>query len=208
MVLAVACGPRDVVVELRIPDQQGVETPLQGVRLQFLPYDRDSILTTLENRAPSARPDRRALDSLMAEFRGPFNEYLRLTAAREAADSGTRPAFDDSVSSARQALDRSRRALETGFDQERSKHRAWEDTAFRSFDSITTAMVDRLHRDPVVDSTRAGGVTTVRLRAGDWWVVAHAINLQDPNAQWYWNVKVEGDTVRLGPRNGRIRPRF
>jgi hypothetical protein len=30
----------------------------------------------------------------------------------------------------------------------------------------------------------------------------------DPNAEWYWNVPVQGDSLILSPENGRRRPRY
>lgn len=220
---AAACGPRDVVVAVSVPNEDGVETPLPGVRLVLMPYDRDSVLAALESRATSARPSGARLDSLYAEFRTPFNEYLGLAyaidrarrAVESATDSTTRRRLEDSVQAlsrrleqARGALDLVRGRVEPAIDSERTRIRVWEDSAFRQYDSVGQALASSLHRDPIVDSTRSSGTTTVRLRAGNWWVIARAVNVSDPNAEWYWNVKVQGDTVRLNPGNGRLRPRI
>ena len=217
------CGPQDVVIAVSVPNEDGVETPLPGVRLVLLPFDRDSVLTVLENRAPSARPGSTRLDSLFADFRGPFNQYLQLAYAidrtRDAvaatSDSAARGRLQDSLQAlttsleqARRALNTTRARLEPAIDSERTRLRGWEDTAFRSYDSLANALTRQSHRDPIVDSTRSTGMTRVRLRQGDWWVVARAVNVRDPNSEWYWNVKVDGDTVRLRPGNGRSRPRI
>lgn len=218
-----ACGPRDVVIGVSVPNEDGVETPLPGVRLVLLPYDRDSVLAVLANRAPSTRPSSDRLDSLLAEFRGPFNDYLQVAFAIDraraaqsaAADSATRRRLDDSVATLTTSLERTRGALhqvrgrlEPAIDSERTRLKAWEDTAFAGYDSIGAALARERHREPIVDSTRWTGMTRVRIRPGDWWVVARAVNVRDPNSEWYWNVRLEGDTVRLTPSNGRSRPRI
>ena len=41
-----------------------------------------------------------------------------------------------------------------------------------------------------------------------WWVTGHAIDPRDPNAEWYWNLPVKGDTMYLNPKNGLNRPRY
>jgi hypothetical protein len=204
-----ACGGPDVVIEASIPDETGQLTPLAGARLVLLPYDRDSLLQVLENRAPSTRPSGTRLDSLYDAFRGPFNEYLRLSAAQaRATDSIVKRALQDSAARARTVLDATRSKLEPAIDSERARIRAWEDTAHRAYDSIGGALVRQSLRDAVVDSTRSNGRTRIRLKRGAWWVTARAVNIQDPNREWYWNIRVEGDTVRLNPSTGRARPRL
>jgi hypothetical protein len=204
-----ACGGPDVVIEAAIPDENGALMPLPGARLVLLPYDRDSLIRVLENRAPSTRPSGARLDSLFDEFRAPFNEYLRLSTARSrTTDSAARRALADSAARARTALDAARNRLQPAIDSERARIRAWEDTALRAYDSIGGVLVRQSVRDAVVDSTRSNGRTRLRLKRGAWWVTARAVNVQDPNREWYWNVRVEGDTVRLNPSTGRARPRL
>ena len=206
-----ACGSGDIVIEAAIPNEDGTLTPLAGARLVLLPYDRDSLIRVLENRAPSARPSGARLDSLFDEFREPFNAYLRVSAALSRlapADSATRRTLQDSAGRARVALDAARARLSPAIDSERARIRAWEDTALRAYDSIGGDIVRRSVRDPIVDSTRSNGRTRIRLKGREWWVTARAVNIQDPNREWYWNVRVTGDTVRLDPRTGRARPRL
>jgi len=204
-----ACGGPEVVIEASIPDETGTLTPLAGARLVLLPYDRDSLLQVLENRAPSTRPNGARLDSLFDAFRGPFNEYLRLSAAQSrVTDSTVKRALQDSAARARTVLDATRNRLEPAIDSERARIRAWEDTAHRSYDSIGGLLVRRSLRDAVVDSTRSTGRTRIKLKRGIWWVTARAVNVQDPNREWYWNVRIDGDTVRLNPSTGRVRPRL
>jgi hypothetical protein len=231
-----ACGPDLVAIRVTIPDEAGIETPVPGARLVVLPYDRDSILGALERQAATPRPSTSRLDSLFQSFRTPFNTFLSLSRSAErlrpARDSLRRQldatprdaeayarlyaafqSLDDSVSRQAGDLERARKALgdvrvriQPEVDSLSARITAWEDTAFRAYDSITRSVARR--RGPVTDSTLADGWVTVRVTDGRWWVYARAINIQDPNAEWYWNVPLEGDTVRLGPSNGRARPRF
>lgn len=206
-----ACGPSEVVIEAAIPDETGTLTPLAGARLVLLPYDRDSLIAVLENRAPSGRPPGARLDSLFDGFREPFNAYMRVSAALARlgpADSVARRTLEQSAARARDALGAARTRLGPTIDSERARIRAWEDTALRAYDSIGGDIVRRSLRDPIVDSTRSNGRTRVRLKRGEWWVTARAVNIQDPNREWYWNVRVTGDTVRLNPTTGRARPRL
>jgi hypothetical protein len=77
LVLAACGGPRQVAVQILVPDLEGVETPLPGIVIVALPYDRDSILTMLEHRAATKRPHTQTLDSLFQAFRGPFLRFAR-----------------------------------------------------------------------------------------------------------------------------------
>jgi hypothetical protein len=204
-----ACRGGVVVIEATIPDETGALTPLAGARLVFLPYDRDSVIQVLENRAPSARPSMARLDSLFDAFRAPFNEYLRLSASlARSTDTTARRAIQDSVTRARGVLSATRDRLEPSIDSERIRIRAWEDTAFRTYDSIGGLLVRKSYRDAIVDSTRSNGRVRLKLKRGVWYVTARAVNVQDPNREWYWNLRVEGDTVRLTPSTGRARPRL
>jgi len=204
-----ACRGGNVIIEAAIPDEAGALTPLAGARLVLLPYDRDSVIQVLENRAPSARPSGARLDSLLDSFRVPFNEYLRVSAAlARTTDTVARRALKDSAERARVLLGATRDRLEPSIDSERARIRAWEDTALRAYDSIGGQLVRRSLRDAIVDSTRADGRTRIKLKRGVWWVTARAVNVLDPNREWYWNIRVTGDTVRLNPKTGRVRPRL
>lgn len=198
------CGGDTVVVRVAIPDANGVETPIRGVRLTLIPYDRDSLLTVLTNRAPSPRPDTTELDSLFQAFRGPFNAYLA-AAQRRQSDSSAEAITTEAA--ARAALARARTDLMPRIEALRDRITAWEDTAFASYDSITARLVRR-NKPAVVDSTRADGWATVAVPGKGWWLTARALNPQDPNTEWYWNVPVTGDTLFLTARTGRPRPRF
>ena len=56
-----------------------MDTPLPGVVITALPYDRDSVLSAMEGRAPGgARPHTQALDSLFQAFRAPFRAFAQV----------------------------------------------------------------------------------------------------------------------------------
>jgi hypothetical protein len=216
-VLLAGCGGAQTVsVRVLIPDEHGVETPVSGLRVTFLPYDRDSVLAAME-RAASPRPSTARLDSLFQAFREPFTAYLRASAAlerlRRAAGASPAAALRDSLSrlerqaaAARDALAAARLTLQPAIDSLRPVIAAWEDSAFRRYDSVTAALARR--RPAVVDSTGPDGWATVRLPAGRWWVLVRTFNVLDPYAEWYWNLPVTGDTMLLTPTNGRQRPKY
>ena len=87
--LAACERPRDVAVRVSIPGPDSVETPVTGVGVVALPYDRDSVLRQLEARARTPRPATAPLESLFAAFRGPFTDVLRGDASGSAS-CGTR----------------------------------------------------------------------------------------------------------------------
>ena len=48
----------------------------------------------------------------------------------------------------------------------------------------------------------------MRLRGGPWWIYARSWDPDDPNAEWYWNVPVASDTVRLDRLHRRHGPGY
>ncbi|HTO72270.1 MAG TPA: hypothetical protein VMJ30_00560, partial [Gemmatimonadales bacterium] len=54
--------------------------------------------------------------------------------------------------------------------------------------------------------TGADGRLSVRLPKGRWWIYARAPDPADPNAGWYWNVPVRGDSIELDPGSAEHRP--
>jgi hypothetical protein len=235
----VACGrQRDVAVRVSIPGPDSMETPVTGVGLVALPYDRDSVLKSLEAAAHSSRPHVAALDSLFRDFRGPFNTYsaatfrvgkLRDSVAemKAALDSLPRNApeyatayarfgrLSDSLKvaqaaaeTARGALDRARAGFVARSESLRAEVRSWEDSTYRGYDSIVHNLALRQHREPVTDTTRSDGWARLRLEPGRWWIYARSWDATDPNAEWYWNVPLTGDTLLLSSRTGRRQPRY
>jgi hypothetical protein len=230
LVLAVlataACGGREVTVRVTIPDLSGVETPVPNLLVTFLPYDRDSVIAALEAQA-GPRPHAAELDSLFRLFRAPFTAFVQVAAVRDrlarerdslaaAGAAGPRAAtvadslarLEPEVQRARAALDRAREAYWPRIDSLRLAVQAWSTAAYAGYDSIVRVLPGRRVATPVADTTDARGWATVELTDGRWWATARSLDPGDPNAEWYWNVPLERDTVLLNSRTGRNRPRY
>jgi hypothetical protein len=231
-------GARDVAVRVSIPGPDTVEAPASGVGVVALPYDRDSVLTSLEARAASPRPHTAQMDTLFARFRGPFIAYT--TAAYTAGklrdslaevqgrlDSLGRGApqyqslharlsrLSDSLASieirgerARAVLSRARSDFVSRSESLRTTIRQWEDSTYRGWDSIVERLAKARGLEPATDTTDATGWARFTLAPGKWWIYARAWDTSDPNSEWYWNVPVNGDTVLLSSRTGHQRPRY
>jgi hypothetical protein len=230
--------PREIAVRVSIPGPDSVETPVTGVGLVALPYDRDSVLAALEARAATARPDTAELDSLFRAFRQPFVRYTaavqsgerlrdsldRLRAALDSMPRNTSEyreryaAFsrlDDSLTAARAATERARQELDRARaefarrgDPLRARIRQWEDSTYRGYDSLTRSLAARRRQDPRTDTTGADGWAHFTLPPGAWWIYARSWDASDPNAEWYWNLPVTDDTMLLSSRTGRQRRRY
>jgi hypothetical protein len=86
--------------------------------------------------------------------------------------------------------------------------RHWEDSTYRSYDSVVRHLAERRNREPATDTTDAQGWARFRLKSGRWWIYARSWDATDPNAVWYWNQPVSSDTVLLSSRNGKLQPRY
>ena len=75
--------------------------------------------------------------------------------------------------------------------------RPWEETAGSGDNSLVTALEALTDRIGLSDPTDSAGHATIRVGRGAWWVYARAWDVEDPNSEWYWNVRITGDTVRL-----------
>jgi hypothetical protein len=213
------CGkPRPLAVRVSIPGPDSVETPVTGVGLVALPYDRDSVLRALEQRAPTPRPPTAQLESLFAAFRGPFTAYsaavVRLGRLRDSL-AGTKAELDslprdapayaqkfaffgrltdslraarDRAERARAVLDQARREFAERGDSLRLRMRQWEDSTYQGYDSIVQGLTRRTGREAVTDTTGADGWAHLELPPGRWWIYARSWDAGDPNAEWYWNV--------------------
>jgi hypothetical protein len=235
----VACEKeRDISVRVSIPGPDSLETPAAGVGIIALPYDRDSVLASLEARARTPRPSTAALESLFAKFRGPFTSYTSATYAvdklrdslnlvRRQLDTLSRQApqyrllhhrlllLSDSVTAAkaraehdRVVLDRARSEFVSRSESLRARLRHWEDSTYGGYDSIVENLTKQRHQDAATDTTGATGWAHFSLGPGRWWLYARAWDTSDPNAEWYWNVPVDDDTLLLSSRTGRRRPRY
>ena len=229
---------RNISVRVSVPGADSQETPASGVGVIALPYDRDSVLASLEARARAPKPGTAALDSLFAQFRGPFTAYSRLAyVAGEIQDSltllrgqldsfpGNSPQHRTVASRIRRLSDSliavqtlSRRAR-TQLGQARSQFlsrgeslrtaiRQWEDSTYQGWGSIVENLAKSRGREASTDTTGATGWAHFSLSPGKWWLYARAWDTSDPNAEWYWNVPVTEDTVLLSSRTGRRRPRY
>jgi hypothetical protein len=236
--LAACGGPREVTVEVMVPDLEANLTVAPNLPLVILPYDRDSLLDVLESQAAQPRPHVAVLDSLFAAFRVPYVEVARagymvnryrdsmttLKAAMDTlprADEAYRIRFQlfaqltDSLerSEARRnraaaALREARRTFVPLSDSLRRETRTWEETTFRRYDSIVNDLAEETGRTGMIDTTDSAGRSTMTVGRGAWWVYARAWNVEDPNSEWYWNVQLEGDTVRLDSRNATRLPTY
>lgn len=228
--------PRDIAVRVSIPGPDSVETPVTGIGLVALPYDRDSVLTELEASAKSPRPATALLDSLFAVFRGPFTGYSSATFrlgklrdslamvqreldslgrdtpqysvlyARFGRLSDSIPPAEARAQAARTALDKARSAFVARSDSLRAAVRQWEDSTYREYDSIVRGLSRK--RAAVTDTTGADGWAHLHLPPGRWWIYARSWDATDPNAEWYWNVPVTEDTLLLSSRTGRRQARY
>lgn len=234
-----ACGgKRDVAVRVSIPNPDSLETPAASVAIVALPYDRDSVLASLQARARTPKPATAALDSLFARFRGPFTTYTALSyATSELRDSlallqeqlellargtsqhrlvSTRVThLSDSLAAvesrrdrARTVLDRARISFVSRSESLRAAVRQWEDSTYRGYDSIVRNLTLASGREAITDTTGQTGWANFSLSPGPWWLYARAWDTSDPNSEWYWNVPVDDDTMLLSSRTGRRRPRY
>jgi hypothetical protein len=239
----VACDrPRTVAVRVLVPGTDSTPTaptPVSSVGLVALPYDRDSVLKALEQRARTPRPSTARLDTLFAQFRGPFTAYAGASfAAGKLRDSlailkrrldslprnsaeyrGLYSRFGDQQralaaverrrDSAQVALDRARKTFAERGDSLRRQVRQWENSTYEGYDGIVEGLARARGREPVTDTTNTDGWAHLTLAGkGPWWIYARSWDASDPNAEWYWNVPVSGDSVRLDPSNGTRRPKY
>jgi hypothetical protein len=227
-----------VAVRVSLPDPTMVETPAAGVGVVALPYDRDSVLASLEARAGSSRPHTAALDSMFARFRDPFTSYTAISYAESelrdslrtielrldslppaSADrsqlSAIQRQMTDSLGritqrarQARTTLDRARTEFLSRSERLRAAVRQWEDSTYRGWDSIVEGLARAQRRQPVTDTTDATGWAHFTLAPGQWWIYAQGWDTSDPNSKWYWNLRADRDTVLLNSRNGKRQPRY
>ncbi|HEU5220318.1 MAG TPA: hypothetical protein VFU23_16775 [Gemmatimonadales bacterium] len=238
LVLAACNSTRHVAIQVLVPDLAGVDTPVPGAVVAALPYDRDSLIETMERRAPSGRPHTRALDSLFQAFHGPFLDMSRaawlveqtgrrldsVNAALSAAPPGspaasqlavTQKTLTDSLArqnagmtQAKNALAAARDTLWPRIERLRQEARAWVQATYAGYDTLSRSQTTGRMRMINQDTTGATGWATLRLNQGAWWIHARSPDPQDPNFEWYWNVPLAGDTVRLSPATGRHLPRY
>lgn len=210
-------------MQVLVPDLEGVETPVSGVVVAALPYDRDSVIAEMERRAPVGRPNTQALDTLFQAFHTPFLDFSRaawraelltrrrdsLVLARKKAADGSPAAaeldarlipVDDSLKVHAPELERKRATLAAARDTlwpriERLKTaaNAWETSTYAGYDTLVRVLTRDRLKTSLADTTGTGGWGVLRLVSGRWWLYARATDPQDPNFQWYWNIPEGGD---------------
>ena len=240
LLLCAACqgGARDVVVEVTVPGAADTPVAIPGLPVIALPYDRDSVIASLEERAGSPRPHAGRLDSLYATFAAPFAvvaESGALASRLEGEIAGLRRTLDtlprgagdyavaygrfgrlsDSLARLRSRADSAERALaalrarlQPRIDSLRAEVRTWEQSTYAGYDTVTERLAKERRLPPLLDTTDASGLARFRLQAGEWWIYARSWDATDPNREWYWNVPVKQDTTRLDAATGRRRPRY
>lgn len=238
LAVAACDQPKEVAVRVSIPGPDSVSAPVPGVGLIALPYDRDSVLRALAAAAPTPRPSTAELDSLFHQFRIPFAQYasanyeaekLRggLDTLKSRLDSLPRNApeyrslyarFGEKSTAlseaekreraARSALDAARANFVARSDTLRARVRRWEDSTYQGYDSIVRGLSRARAMFAITDTTGRDGWAHFKLSPGQWWIYARSWDATDPNAEWYWNVKVPGDTVLLDPHTGTRRPKY
>jgi len=228
--------PHELAVRVSIPGPDSMETPVTGVGVVALSYDRDSVLSQLRSKARLPHPDTTTLDSLYAGFRGPFTQYssatFRLGKLRDSLSRVQReldslgrdtPEYsmlyarfgrlsdsigpaEASAKTAHDALDKARATFVSKSESLRAAVRQWEDSTYRGYDSIVRGL--SRGREAVTDTTGPDGWAHLRIKPGRWWIYARSWDATDPNAEWYWNVPASGDTLVLSSRTGRRQPRY
>jgi hypothetical protein len=236
--LAACSGPRRVDVQVLLPGVDGTLAPAPGVALIALPYDRDSVIAALEARAASPRPSTALLDSLFARFRDAYAALAAADAELRALQDSqavitkrldgldrNSPAYREeytastAVARAVAAAERRRDAAEAtkqearaafgpAADSVRQVLKGWEDSTYRDYERTTDRLARGSGVQPVTDTTGDDGHVTLSLKPSRWWIYASSWDVTDPNAEWYWNVPVQGDSLILSPENGRRRPRY
>ena len=222
---SLACErPRDVAVRVSIPGPDSVETPVTGVGVVALPYDRDSVLRQLEARAQTPRPDTAPLESLFAAFRGPFTAYsavtLRLGKLRDSVAETKDGVPTRSASPTRSVPPRRGPSAPGRSSTARGAISSAAATACGGACASGKIVPTRggtassrgwpagagARRSP----TRPGsqGWAHLRLAPGRWWVYARSWDAEDPNAEWYWNTPVTKDTLFLSSRTARRQLRY
>jgi hypothetical protein len=184
------------------PPTEALDTLFRGFREPFAAYTRAAF--EAGKLRESLATLKRALDSLprnAPEYRELYRRFAR--------QSDSLAAIESREKTAQTALAAARGRFVNRSESLRLRVRHWEDSTYEGYDSIVRALVAARHAEPVTDTTGPTGWATVRLRGrGPWWIYARSWDATDPNAEWYWNVPVRGDTVLLDRRTGVRRPKY
>ena len=174
-----------VAVRVSIPGPDSVETPVTGIGLVALPYDRDSVLAAWRaapDRPARTRPSCSASSASSAAPSPPTprrpspparlrDSLERLKARLDSLPRGSDEyreryavfgrlndslvALQGRAEQRRAELDRARAAFVERSETLRAAIRHWEDSTYQGYDSLTDALAAQRHREPVTDTTGA-----------------------------------------------------
>lgn len=188
---AVGCGgDPEVVVEATLPRQGAAAAPVADMPVRLLPYNRDSVIAGLRQKAKTSEPE--VPPELLARI-----DSLQATAARARAG--------DTLNVARE---RTLRTLRAQVDSIRAARQAWSAETLKGFNEAVQARLENLGGvQELADTTDAAGRVTFRAPEGRWWVFARYLL---PDRELYWNlplqIRDEPATVRLTIENAEVRP--
>lgn len=153
-----------LVVEVRHPV---TGQPLADVPVRLLPYDRQRLLDSLRQAAPTPEPI-------------PPADLLARARSLEALAASSNPSAD--------SLARALAAVRRDLDRWRAAHRAWSARTYAAFDSLARAAAQASGRPEQADTTDAQGHATFRAPPGRWWVYAYFLGR---DSAWTWHVPVD-----------------
>lgn len=187
---ALGCGgDPEVTVEATLP-RQGAAAPVADMPVRLLPYNRDSIIAGLRQKA--AKPEPQVPPELIARI-----DSLQGVTARARAG--------DTLNVARE---RTLRTLRAQVDSIRAARQEWSDETLKGFNEAVQARLETLGGvQELADTTGADGRVTFRAPEGRWWVFARYLL---PDRELYWNIPIQiqeqSATVRLTAENAQARP--
>lgn len=176
----------EVVVRATLAGQDG---GIAELPVRLLPYNRDSIIAGLEDKAKTPQPQ------VPPELLAQIDSLQKPRAARAG----------DTLAAVRE---RSLRTLRARVDSIQEARREWSTKTLAGFNEAVTKKLGTLgDMEELADTTDAAGSVTFRAPPGQWWVYSRYLL---PNQELYWNVPVEigsGTTaVQLNERNAKARP--
>lgn len=187
---AVGCGgDPEVVVEATLARQGAAAAPVPDMPVRLLPYNRDSIIAGLRQKA--AKPEPQVPPALLARI--------------DSLQRATRARAGDTLNVARE---RTLRTLRAQVDSIRAARQEWSAETLKGFNEAVQARLENLGGvQELADTTNADGRVAFRAPEGQWWVFARYLL---PDRELYWNVPLRirerPSTVRLTAENAEARP--
>lgn len=187
--LAGGCESDPEVVVSATAGAQGAAAPITELPVRLLPYNRDSIIAELQEKARKPQPQ------VPPELLAQIDSLQSVSGARAR----------DTLAAARE---RTLRTLRARVDSIREARREWSAETLAGFDAAVRKRLDALDdMEELVDTTDASGNAKFRAVPGRWWVFSRYLL---PDRELYWNVPIEvasGATqVQLSPSNAESRP--